>query len=97
MRLRVQILFFSCQLCSRLACSPVGAGKSLTFLVPIVQRIFELKVGRDQAPNRNAPYAVIAAPTHELAQQIYIDTERLIETIFSVKGKRASLQPKLSR
>ncbi|KAI6192861.1 RNA helicase [Aphelenchoides fujianensis] len=54
--------------CDMIVEADTGTGKTLSFLLPIIQEIYTLKLHRDQAPNSTAPYAVIVAPTHELVQ-----------------------------
>ncbi|KAI6192511.1 RNA helicase [Aphelenchoides fujianensis] len=54
--------------CDMIVEADTGTGKTLSFLLPIIQEIHQMKLHRDQAPNSTAPYAVIVAPTHELVQ-----------------------------
>ena len=46
------------------ASAPTGTGKTLAYLLPIVHRLMEI-------PRNSPPYALILAPTRELAQQIH--------------------------
>jgi len=64
-----------------------GSGKTFTFLLPIVDRIIQLKANEvDQTPNTRAPYAVIVSPTIELTMQIAKDAARILHgTVHNVK------------
>jgi len=49
-----------------------GSGKTLAFLLPIIEQIhgYNSVHGRSRAPNR--PLSVILTPSRELADQIYV-------------------------
>ncbi|KAI6200450.1 RNA helicase [Aphelenchoides besseyi] len=63
----------------------VGSGKTLAFVLPIVQKIYELKLGQDQSPNRNAPYAVIVAPIRELVDQLAAEATKFTQSMPGVR------------
>lgn len=52
-----------------MACAPTGSGKTLGFLLPILQDL--------KAPAKEGYRAVIVSPTRELAQQIYRECKKL--------------------
>lgn len=52
-------------------CSATGTGKTLAYLLPIIDKI---------NPEKNAPQAVILAPTNELVMQIQREAEDLIKS-----------------
>ncbi|KAI6185139.1 RNA helicase [Aphelenchoides fujianensis] len=70
-------------MCDMIVEADTGTGKTLSFLLPIIQEIHEMKLHRDQAPNSTAPYAVIVAPTHEL--QLATAAARLCQNLPSVR------------
>lgn len=51
-----------------LACAPTGSGKTLAFVLPIIQKLVDLKNDND---SENVLSALIVSPTRELANQIY--------------------------
>ena len=50
----------------------LGSGKTLAFLLPIIEQIhgYNSVYGQSRAPNR--PLSVIITPSAELAEQIYV-------------------------
>lgn len=56
-----------------LACAPTGSGKTLGFVVPLIQKLIELK----KLKNEMGPTALIVSPTRELANQIYAIASQL--------------------
>jgi len=55
-----------------LASSQTGSGKTIAFLLPIMQRLL-----RQKAFSKRDPRALILAPTRELAMQVYQDFKKL--------------------
>lgn len=55
-----------------LASSQTGSGKTIAFLLPIMQRLL-----RQKAFSKRDPRALILAPTRELATQVYQDFKKL--------------------
>ena len=55
-----------------LASSQTGSGKTIAFLLPIMQRLL-----RTKAFSKRDPRALILAPTRELANQVYTDFRKL--------------------
>ena len=55
-----------------LASSQTGSGKTIAFLLPIMQRLL-----RTRAFSKRDPRALILAPTRELANQVYADFKKL--------------------
>lgn len=55
-----------------LASSQTGSGKTMAFLLPIMQRLL-----RQKAFSKRDPRALILAPTRELANQVYQDFKKL--------------------
>ena len=53
-------------------CARTGTGKTLAYLVPLVQRLCE-----DTLPNRAGALALVLAPTRELARQVFKTCEAL--------------------
>uniref|UniRef100_A0A1I8AGC7 ATP-dependent RNA helicase n=1 Tax=Steinernema glaseri TaxID=37863 RepID=A0A1I8AGC7_9BILA len=59
-----------------------GSGKTFAFLVPVIQRVFELKEflkKNKQSKPRNAPLAIILVPTRELVKQIMDYAKHLVK------------------
>ncbi len=55
-----------------LASSQTGSGKTIAFLLPIMQRLL-----RQKAFSKRDPRALVLAPTRELAMQVYQDFKKL--------------------
>lgn len=67
-----------------LAAAPTGSGKTAAFVIPVLSKIGGLKEGTNAAKKNNGKFelkkgvrALLLAPTRELAEQIYRETERL--------------------
>lgn len=58
---------------SLMACAPTGSGKTVTFLVPIIRDILELRDRREKIS------ALLLCPTRELAKQTYRECIRLTQ------------------
>ena len=56
--------------CSTLIAAETGNGKTLAFLVPMLQHILRRKEVEEGLPQHNSPYGVIITPGRELADQI---------------------------
>jgi len=68
-----------------------GSGKTAAFLLPLLVYIAELpRLDEDDLRKNNGPYAIILAPTRELAQQIEIEARRFAQplgfTVVSIVG-----------
>ena len=67
-----------------MACAQTGSGKTAAFLVPILNRIFEDgpapglsgSVGGGYGRRKQYPFALVLAPTRELATQIYDEARK---------------------
>ena len=69
-----------------MACAQTGSGKTAAFLVPILNRIFEDGPAPGLSGNRGGggyggrrkqyPFALVLAPTRELATQIYDEARK---------------------
>ena len=55
-----------------------GGGKTLAYLVPLIESLIRWKSSNSLSPIENAPFAIILAPTRELVSQIEV-REREIE------------------
>lgn len=56
-----------------------SSGKTLAFLIPIIEKIFEMKNAKSETIiNNQSPYAVILCPTRELAEEHFKYTRRLL-------------------
>ena len=96
MPIQMQAVPIGLQMRDMIALAPTGSGKSAAFLIPLI--IFLLK----QPPIRgvlaqDGPYAIIMAPTRELAQQIDQEFRKLTEftqlrSVVIVGGKSAEQQ-----
>lgn len=51
--------------------SETGSGKTLSYVLPIASRLKEIEEKGRKNEQRGAPYALIVAPTRELASQIH--------------------------
>jgi ATP-dependent RNA helicase DDX52/ROK1 len=60
-----------------LAVAPTGSGKTLAFLIPIINSLLSKRI--KDSPRRDGPYAVILAPTRELAGQIVNEGRKLAQ------------------
>ncbi|KAI6175764.1 ATP-dependent RNA helicase vasa [Aphelenchoides bicaudatus] len=61
-----------------------------TFLLPIISKIRELKREVfDTAPNKDSPYAIIVAPTHELTKQIARYASALVNNVQNINVRFA--------
>jgi len=58
-----------------LAVAKTGSGKTMAFLLPLLVYISELPAFNETSKN-DGPYAVILAPTRELAQQIEVEAKK---------------------
>ncbi|CAD5235389.1 unnamed protein product [Bursaphelenchus xylophilus] len=59
--------------------SPMGYGKTWAFMVPIVDEVYERKqYVSPHLINKTDPYAVVLAPTRELAMQLYENTKSYV-------------------
>ena len=58
-----------------------GSGKTLAFVLPLLQWILSLPKLERKADIDNGPYAIILAPTRELAQQIEEETCKFADTV----------------
>ncbi|KAL6250318.1 mRNA splicing protein prp28 [Rhinocladiella similis] len=68
-----------------------GSGKTAAFLLPLLVYIAELpRLDEDEWRRNNGPYAIILAPTRELAQQIEIEARKFASplgfTVVSIVG-----------
>jgi superfamily II DNA/RNA helicase len=60
-----------------MGCSQTGSGKTIAFLLPIIQRILDeepISLGN----NPPAPRLLILIPTRELAEQIFVEARKLV-------------------
>jgi hypothetical protein len=77
--------------CWRISDALAGSGKTASFVIPMLAYISKLP--RMSEANRHlGPYALIIAPTRELAQQIEVETRKFTEslgyTVVSIVGGR---------
>ncbi|QLQ82603.1 hypothetical protein HG537_0H03660 [Torulaspora globosa] len=63
------------------ACAPTGSGKTLSFLIPLLQRVIS------EGSNGTGLRALIISPTKELANQIFIECDKLSHKIFLDKKR----------
>jgi len=60
-----------------MACAQTGSGKTVAFLLPILNKLIQTKVGgNNYEGGRVAPQAIIITPTRELAIQIYDEARK---------------------
>jgi superfamily II DNA/RNA helicase len=55
---------------SMIIASETGNGKTLAYLVPIIQKVLEAKEAQTEPRKKNSPIAVVVTPGRELAEQI---------------------------
>lgn len=66
--------------------SETGSGKTFAYLVPLLQRLHELSLQTPIARDKG-PYAIVFAPTRELAMQIYESSLKLTKRMaFIISG-----------
>ncbi len=53
----------------------LGSGKTLAFLLPILERIHKHNLEYGSTQNTNTPKAVILVPSRELAFQIHVSVD----------------------
>ena len=76
--------------------SQTGSGKTLTYLLPIIQDL--LPLGELSFIDRSiGTLAIILAPTRELARQIYDVLESLLKLSLTLNGVPDEQQPRLTR
>ena len=64
-----------------------GSGKTLSYLLPLMQRIIELQRGKViSSPESRAPYVIVIAPTTELALQV----SKVVKSLANVLKFRTS-------
>lgn len=63
------------------ACAPTGSGKTLSFLIPLLQQIIS------EGSSGTGLRALIVSPTKELANQIFIECDKLSHKIFLDKKR----------
>lgn len=70
-----------------MACSKTGSGKTIAFLLPIVNKLLKSEV--TPVPNKSISYPVclILAPTRELAEQIYTEARKICFKTNIIVGK----------
>lgn len=83
-----------------LIAAETGCGKTICYLMPIMQKILERKVSEENSRKFNTPLAVILTPGRELATQIGGVIERLsrnlnikVKTILGGNTKQLMLNP----
>ncbi|EMD41330.1 hypothetical protein CERSUDRAFT_69913 [Gelatoporia subvermispora B] len=66
-----------------LLASETGSGKSIAYMLPVLQDLKAAELGGENAPRRNPtnPRALILAPTHELSRQLTSFAKALIHRI----------------
>ncbi|XP_037024431.1 probable ATP-dependent RNA helicase DDX28 [Bradysia coprophila] len=86
-----------------LIAAETGCGKTLAYLIPIVQKILSLKE-KQTNDDMNTPTALILTPGRELASQIGIVAEKLctnlninVKTIIGGKTKRLMMDPEFGQ
>jgi ATP-dependent RNA helicase RhlB len=68
--------------CDLIIQAQTGSGKTHAFLLPIIDYIIKAKSNqREYSANTTSPYAIIVAPTKELALQIACDATRLTQDV----------------
>jgi len=61
-----------------MGCSKTGSGKTIAFLLPIVNKLLQNAVPETPFSNETSfPVALILAPTRELAEQIYAESRKI--------------------
>lgn len=79
-----------------LGLAPTGSGKSAAFLLPLIAQMLKMP----KIDYENGPYALILAPSRELALQIHLEFERLADcthlaAVPLVGGKSSDTQSSL--
>lgn len=79
-----------------MAVAPTGSGKTISFLIPAINRIMKRRAGSDDR-KRHALEAIVLAPTRELADQILNEGRKLtvgtgIKVVAMKKGMRIATE-----
>lgn len=68
-----------------------GGGKTLAYLLPLIESLQRAKTRKDFLQTENAPFAIILIPTRELIEQIEVKTtskmKRVSQRFFSLSKK----------
>lgn len=59
-----------------------GSGKTAAFILPIIHKIQMHKEQINELSNPDSPYAIVLAPTKELAEQLGNDARSFAESVF---------------
>lgn len=60
-----------------MGCSETGTGKTIAFLLPILNKMLTQGPPKDQNVSGALPVALILVPTRELAEQVYKEARKL--------------------
>jgi len=77
MPIQMQAIPVGLQMKDLIGLAPTGTGKSAAYLIPMLEFMLELPE-LNQVTSADGPYALILAPTRELAQQIFEEASKLI-------------------
>lgn len=61
-----------------------GSGKTAAFVLPIIHQIQMLKEQTKEFHNPESPYAIVIAPTKELAEQLANDARCFAESLLFI-------------
>lgn len=76
MAIQMQAIPIGLECRDMIAIAPTGSGKSAAYLLPMISYLQTLPA-MDDSTSLDGPYAIILAPTRELAQQIYEEANSL--------------------
>ncbi|KAK8057991.1 ATP-dependent RNA helicase ROK1 [Apiospora phragmitis] len=80
-----------------LAVAPTGSGKTLSFLIPAINRILGQRQKSQEKGNKQSLDAIVLAPTRELAHQIVSEGQKLaagtgVKIVLFKKGMRVAAE-----
>ncbi len=70
-----------------MGCSKTGSGKTIAFLLPIINNLFKKELTHTPNNSISFPVCLVLAPTRELAEQIYIEGRKICYNTDIIVGK----------
>ena len=64
--------------------SESGSGKTLAYLIPLIEYFSHLSLSGDKVKRENGTYCIIFSPTRELCLQIEVELKKLLKLFYYV-------------